>query len=52
MFSILADSLMTATRHEKHKSRPTDDWADRFVPKERRRGELQRYRFNPYRDLW
>lgn len=53
MFTVLADAMFHATRTERHvPERGTKDWADRFVPKNRRKGEMVEYRFNPYRDLW
>lgn len=50
MFSLLADSLMNATRQKNYPE--TKDWADRFVPDHRRRQRPDPYKFNPYRDLW
>lgn len=54
MFSLLADAMFTATRTRTGKDVPEHhkDWADRFVPSERRKSDLARYKFNPYRDLW
>ena len=50
MLSLLADSLMIATRQRDYPQ--TKDWADRFVPEHRRRDGKDRYKYNPYRDLW
>ena len=50
MLSLIADALMNATRNKHYD--PHKDWADRFVPKYRRKSEDDRYKYNPYRDLW
>lgn len=52
MFSVLADALFTASRTKRDTPDATKDWADRFIPEHRRKGGLDQYKFNPYRDLW
>lgn len=54
MFTILADALFTATRVNRgdHLPDKRNYWADRFVPTKRRANQPDRYRHNPYRDLW
>lgn len=52
MFTVLADALFVATRKERHPLGPKKEWADRFVPSDRKKDEDAKFRFNPYRDLW
>lgn len=54
MFTILADAMFSATLARRGGEIPDHlkENADRFVSKKRRRGGLDPYKYNPYRDTW